>query len=97
MPHASSSSPSSETGRQSQSGALPQAVPAAPAGVVTKAFSLAREDAALIDQVRREENLLSDSAALRLLIRDGHKFRDLRRQAERELVARSLRDDAGSF
>jgi hypothetical protein len=46
-------------------------------GMMTKAFSLTREDVRLIQAVKREEFLLSDSAALRRLIRDGQKYRAL--------------------
>lgn len=58
--------------------------------VVTRAFTLSPYEARLIGTVRDEEHLLSDSAALRRLIRDGEKYRDLMRQAEAEAV-RNLR------
>lgn len=45
------------------------------AATVTKSFSLTREDVAIIEAVRREEGLLSDSAALRRLIRDAQSLR----------------------
>jgi hypothetical protein len=54
----------------------------------TKSFSLATEDVEAIESVRREEGLFSDSAALRLLIAEGRKYRELRKSAERELMAR---------
>jgi len=57
----------------------------------TKAFSLVSEDVAAIEAVKQEENLLSDSAALRLLIREGRKYRELRRQAEQEVLHRLIR------
>ena len=43
--------------------------------IVTKAYSLTREDVLAIETVKQEEALLSDSAALRRLIRDGQRFR----------------------
>jgi len=43
--------------------------------IVTKAYSLTREDVLAIEGVKKEESLLSDSAALRRLIRDGQRFR----------------------
>ncbi len=42
---------------------------------MTKAYSLTREDVLAIETVKQEEALLSDSAALRRLIRDGQRFR----------------------
>lgn len=45
---------------------------------VTRAFSLMKTDMEVIRQVREEEELTSDSAALRRLIRDGKSFRDIR-------------------
>jgi len=59
----------------------------------TKAFSLTVEDIASVERVKEEEGTISDSAALRVLIRDGLKFRRLRRQAEQELMARSIREE----
>jgi hypothetical protein len=56
----------------------------------TKSFSLATEDVQAIESVRREEGLFSDSAALRLLIAEGRKYRELRQRAERELMARLI-------
>ncbi len=47
---------------------------------VTKAFTLTREDVAAIEAVKQEEELISSSAALRRLIQDGQRFRDLMRQ-----------------
>lgn len=52
--------------------------------IVTKAYSLTREDVLAIETVKQEEALLSDSAALRRLIRDGQRFRDSRRRKESE-------------
>lgn len=46
-----------------------------PSEVVTKSFTLTREDVAAIEAVRRDEGLLSDSAALRWLIRKGNSAR----------------------
>ena len=43
--------------------------------LITRAFTLRREDVAGIESVKHEEGLLSDSAALRRLIRDGQQFR----------------------
>jgi len=57
----------------------------------TKAFSLVSEDIAAIEAVKQEEKLLSDSAALRLLIREGRKYRELRQQAEQEVLQRLIR------
>ncbi len=54
----------------------------------TKAFTLGAQDLDAIEAVRHEEGLLSDSAAVRLLIREGVKYRALRRQAEHELLKR---------
>ncbi len=59
----------------------------------TKAFSLVSEDVAAIEVVKQEEKLLSDSAALRLLIREGRKYRELRRQAEQEVFQRLIRGE----
>lgn len=44
---------------------------------ITRAFSLTETDMEVIRQVREEEELTSDSAALRRLIRDGKSFRDV--------------------
>lgn len=62
-------------------------LPSTPA-TQTKAFSLASADVEAIEAVRQEEELMSDSAALRLLIREGRKYRELRQQAEKELMAK---------
>lgn len=62
----------------------------------TKAFSLTAEDVAAVERVKVEEGAISDSAALRVLIRDGLKFRRLRHQAEQELMARSMREEENS-
>ncbi len=59
----------------------------------TKAFSLTVEDIASVERVKEEEGAISDSAALRVLIRDGLKFRRLRHQAEQDLMARSVREE----
>ena len=59
----------------------------------TKAFSLTAEDVAAVERVKTEEGAISDSAALRVLIRDGLKFRRLRHQAEQELMARSIGEE----
>lgn len=59
----------------------------------TKAFSLASADVEAIEAVRQEENLMSDSAALRWLLREGLKYRSLRQQAERELMGKILTVD----
>lgn len=61
----------------------------------TKAFSLVSEDIAAIEAVKQEEKLLSDSAALRLLIREGRKYRELRRQAEQEVLQRLIQAEIG--
>lgn len=66
--------------------------PATPA-TQTKAFSLVSADVEAIEAVRQEEKLMSDSAALRLLIREGCKYRELRQQAERELMAKFARSE----
>ncbi|BCM94123.1 hypothetical protein IAD21_06026 [Abditibacteriota bacterium] len=60
--------------------------------IQTKAFSLTEDDIATVERIKAEEGVLSDSAALRILIRDGLKFRRLRQQAEQELVERALRN-----
>lgn len=65
---------------------VPQA--SSPPATQTKAFSLASADVEAIEAVRQEEKLMSDSAALRLLIREGLKYRELRHQAEKELMAK---------
>ena len=59
----------------------------------TKAFSLTAEDVAAVERVKTEEGAISDSAALRVLIRDGLKFRRLRHLAEQELMARSMSEE----
>ena len=59
----------------------------------TKSFSMVGEDVEAIEALRQEENLISDSAALRLLIREGLKYRALRRQAEREMMGQMLTDE----
>jgi hypothetical protein len=56
----------------------------------TKAFSLTGEDVEAVERIKAEEGMLSDSAALRVLIRDGLKFRRLRQKAEHELMKRTL-------
>lgn len=56
----------------------------------TKAFSLVSADVEAIENVRKEERLMSDSAALRLLIEEGRKYRTLRQQAEKELMAKLI-------
>ncbi len=48
----------------------------------TKCFTLGSDDTQLIENVKKEEGLRSDSAAVRRLIQDGAKYRELMQQAQ---------------